>query len=532
MKIALRRRVVVPLAVAGLAFLVSSFLYFSERQTQATELREETQVVSAIFAARLETHLMARLQTVQLLGYHFSRHETLSPEEFRDETHLFLELFDDLQALNWVDSTGVIRVVTPERGNSAALGLNVKELPMPAEALAQADAAATLWVTPPIELAQGGKGFVGYFPLSWEGRRTGFLNIVFRVEPLMVSALGDIPSHTYSIRVLDKDQELFSIGRGGIIEDYATSHEIEIGGRVWQVQVSPTGARVRDADDLVDEIIAVLGLVLTVFSGVLVRLLLDRQAALRETIDLQLKLNQAQKMEAIGNLTGGVAHDFNNLLSVIQGNLELIRETHDPARVQHYSEAALKASRQGAELTNQMLSFSRQSRLEPVMLDVNALVRETQAWASRVIPEDIVFELDLSPGLWPVEADRSLTQNALLNLILNAKDAMPRGGTLAIKTMNVLVNAAITGGFGDEVAAGRYVVLEVRDTGQGIPKELMSKVFDPFFTTKPVGSGTGLGLSMVQGFMKQSGGGVRVDSRLGSGTVFKLYFQVFDNRAR
>lgn len=530
MKVALNRRRLVPFLVAGGTFLATSFLYFAERKTQFTELTEETQVVSAIFAARLETHLMSRLQAAEMLGFHFSRHESLSPEDFRAETVSFLELFDDLQALNWVDPTGVIRIVVPEQGNSAALGLNLKDLPVPAEALALADATGTLRVTPPITLAQGGKGFVGYYPLSSEGRRSGYLNIVFRVEPMIVSALGDIPAQTYSIRVLDNDIEISSIGHGGIIDRYATMNDILVGDRTWHVEVSPSAERVRAVDDLMDEIIVALGVVLAVLSGSLARLLLDRQAALRETIDLQLKLNQAQKMEAIGNLTGGVAHDFNNLLSVIQGNLELIRETGDRARIQQYSEAALKAARQGAELTNQMLSFSRQSRLEPVLVDLNALVSETRAWAARVIPADIVIGLDLSPALWPVEADRGLTQNALLNLILNAKDAMPRGGTLTIGTRNILVDGAIVDGFGDQVRPGRYVLLEVIDTGQGIPAELMSKVFDPFFTTKPVGSGTGLGLSMVQGFMEQSDGAVRIDSTPGAGTVLRLYFKVVDRR--
>lgn len=532
MKVDQANRVLIPLVVGGVAFLITVGLYLSERRSQIADLKEETQVVSVIFAERLETHLMSRLQAAQLLGYHFSRHENLTPEVFRTETGLFLALFDDLQALNWVDSAGVIRIVSPVSGNAEAQDLDLKALPIPAETLAQADAAGALRLTPPILLAQGGKGVVGYLPLSQDDLRTGYLNIVFRIAPLMVSALGDTSARTYSIRVLDEDRELFSVGRGGIIDTLATTNRIEIGGRVWSVQVSPTEQRVRDVDDLVDETIAILGLMLTFFSAVLVRLLMERQAALRETIKLQTRLNQAQKMEAIGNLTGGVAHDFNNLLAVIQGNLELIQETDDKTRIQHHATAALKAARQGAGLTNQMLSFARQSRLEPVLLDLNDLVRETKAWASRVIPEDIAFGLDLAPDLWPIEIDRNLTQNALLNLILNAKDAMPGGGMLTIGTENADIDQPVTAGSGDEVAPGRYVLLTVRDTGKGISSVHMSKVFDPFFTTKPVGSGTGLGLSMVQGFMKQSGGAVRVVSRIGSGTVFSLYFRAMERRKR
>lgn len=249
--------------------------------------------------------------------------------------------------------------------------------------------------------------------------------------------------------------------------------------------------------------------------------LVEKDKDLAETRSIA---TQAQKMEAIGQLTGGVAHDFNNLLAVILGNLELIEEIKNPEEIQDRLDAAKSATLRGADLTKSLLSFARQSRLDPAVIDLNQVVRETKNWSSRVIPESIDVEISLLAGLWRVEVDPTLTQNALLNLILNARDAMPLGGKMTIETSNLRIDRDYNETHGEDVEPGRYVMLAVSDTGDGIPKESQANIFDPFYTTKPVGTGSGLGLSMVQGFLKQSGGTVRVYSEVGVGTTLKLYF--------
>lgn len=255
--------------------------------------------------------------------------------------------------------------------------------------------------------------------------------------------------------------------------------------------------------------------------------LIEKDRALEET---RLIASQAQKMESIGQLTGGVAHDFNNLLAVILGNLELIDETDDPEEIKGSVSAALAATHRGADLTKSLLSFARQSPLEPTIIDINQLVRETKNWSSRVIPENIDVESSLLAGLWQAEADPNLSQNALLNLILNARDAMPKGGRMTIETCNVRIDEEYNEQRGEAVEPGRYVLLAVSDTGTGMSKDNLEKAFEPFFTTKPVGTNSGLGLSMVQGFMKQSGGAIRVYSEEGVGTTVKLYFKAIDDK--
>ncbi|MBT0958219.1 transporter substrate-binding domain-containing protein [Alphaproteobacteria bacterium KMM 3653] len=230
------------------------------------------------------------------------------------------------------------------------------------------------------------------------------------------------------------------------------------------------------------------------------------------------------RMSAVGQLTGGVAHDFNNLLAVIMGNLELMKETRDDPKLDEMIDAGLAATRHGADLTMSLLAFARQSRLEVEVLDLNSVILDAQNWMRRALPASITVETSLLAGIWPVELDRSSLESALLNLIVNARDAMGGMGRLTIETANLRIDEAYVDSRDEELAVGRYVLLAVSDTGSGISEQNLDRLFEPFFTTKGPGEGSGVGLSMVQGFVKQSGGTVQVYSELGVGTTFKLYF--------
>ncbi|MEP2715338.1 ATP-binding protein [Pseudophaeobacter sp.] len=233
---------------------------------------------------------------------------------------------------------------------------------------------------------------------------------------------------------------------------------------------------------------------------------------------------RAQKFESIGQLTGGVAHDFNNLLAVVLGNLELLREDEALKNQHRLVDAAIKATLRGADLTRNMLSFARKAPLTPVQLDLNAVVREAGSWMGRTLPESVTVATALAEGLWLIDADRSSLESALLNLTLNARDAMEGQGSLTIETANVHIDEEYLTAHKEDLPPGRYVMLAVSDTGPGIPKEILASIFEPFYTTKPPGVGSGLGLSMTQGFVQQSGGTVQVYSEVGEGTSFKLYF--------
>ncbi|NYS26580.1 PAS domain S-box protein [Rhodobacteraceae bacterium 2376] len=240
--------------------------------------------------------------------------------------------------------------------------------------------------------------------------------------------------------------------------------------------------------------------------------------------EMENRLRQSQKLEAVGQLTGGVAHDFNNLLTVILGNAELLAsELGDQAQLRALAEMTATAAERGAELTNRLLAFSRKQALDPRVLDVSGQVQSMEDLLRRALPESIDIRIVRAAGLWQAEIDASQLEAALLNLALNARDAMPDGGHLTIE----MANAALDDDYVTTepgLAPGQYVKISVTDTGEGMAPEVLDHVFEPFFTTKEVGKGSGLGLSMVHGFVKQSRGHVRVYSEPGEGTCVKLYF--------
>jgi PAS domain S-box-containing protein len=238
--------------------------------------------------------------------------------------------------------------------------------------------------------------------------------------------------------------------------------------------------------------------------------------------DLEAELHQAQKMEAIGQLTGGVAHDFNNLLTVISGNLELALGRVEDRHVLAMLRLAMEASEKGAALTQRLLAFARRQTLSPYAIDLIGLVSDLGELLRRTLGSGIEIATSVSGDLWPALVDRSQLENAVLNLAINARDAMPGGGRLSIEA----ANCEVAGGEWPELRPGRYVSLTVRDSGQGMTPEIRAKAVQPFFTTKEIGKGSGLGLSMVYGFAKQSGGHLDIASEVGRGTAVRLILPV------
>lgn len=247
-------------------------------------------------------------------------------------------------------------------------------------------------------------------------------------------------------------------------------------------------------------------------------------AEMKRREESEVQLAQLQRIEAIGKLTGGIAHDFNNMLAVIISSLELMRRrlSRGDTDVNRLIDSAMKGADNAANLTQRLLAFSRQQALDPQVVDCNKLVAGMSEILYHTIPETIEIETVLAGGLWRTHIDRRGLENAILNLAVNARDAMPEGGKLTIET----ANAHLDEGYADDhadVSAGQYVMLAVTDTGVGMSEEVRERVFEPFFTTKGTGQGTGLGLSQVHGFIKQSGGHIMIYSEIGQGTTVKLY---------
>ncbi len=247
---------------------------------------------------------------------------------------------------------------------------------------------------------------------------------------------------------------------------------------------------------------------------------LELQTAMEQRRVVEDALRQSQKMEAVGQLTGGIAHDFNNLLQGITGSLNVIKKSLELGKaidIEKYIDNALTASFRAAGLTHRLLAFSRRQPLDPKPAQVNPLIHSMEDLLKRTLGENIIFELDLEPALWETLCDINQLESAILNLAINARDAMPHGGQLKIHTRNVSEKKFASN------ENGEFVRISVSDTGTGMPPDVIDRAFDPFFTTKPLGQGTGLGLSMIYGFTRQSEGYSKIDSTLGAGTTLHLY---------
>ncbi len=243
-------------------------------------------------------------------------------------------------------------------------------------------------------------------------------------------------------------------------------------------------------------------------------------------------LRQSQKMEAVGQLTGGIAHDFNNLLTGIIGSLELMKLRMAKGRtdnVERYIDAATTSANRAAALTHRLLAFARRQPLSPRSVNANQLVGSLEDLLRRTIGEIIDLKIDTARNLWNTLCDPNQLESALLNLAINARDAMPDGGRLIIRTSNARLEGMLSAN--PALSPGDYICIEVADTGTGMSEDVVARAFDPFFTTKPIGQGTGLGLSMIYGFARQSNGHVIIDSKLGAGTSVKIYLPRYEGNA-
>ena len=269
---------------------------------------------------------------------------------------------------------------------------------------------------------------------------------------------------------------------------------------------------------------SIMFLVMALDSRALERANAELTAEMAERAKAEAALRQSQKMEAIGRLTGGIAHDFNNMLAIVLGSLDLLIRRHPDAdaRLLRLANNAAEGARRAAALTQRLLAFSRLQPLNPASSDITRSIKDMSDILRRTLGEDVTVETVSAAGLWRAHIDLSQLETAILNLAINARDAMSGGGKLTIETANTYLDRAYASGE-EDVTPGQYVMIAVTDSGAGIPPDVLPQVFEPFFTTKPAGLGTGLGLSQVHGFIKQSGGHIRLYSEVGVGTTVKLY---------
>ncbi|WP_246617587.1 response regulator [Rhizobium populisoli] len=343
-------------------------------------------------------------------------------------------------------------------------------------------------------------------------------------EPHFGMPAGHLPVRSYlAVPVTSRSGEVI----GGLFFGHAQpgqfreEHERLVVGAAGQVAIAIDNARLfRSAENEIGERQRAEEALQTLNAGLEQRI----GTEISERMKTEEALRQSQKMEALGQLTGGVAHDFNNLLQVISGNLQLLaKDVSVNPRASRRVDNALAGVQRGSKLASQLLAFGRRQPLEPKVVNIGRFLTGMEELLRRTLGEDIEIETIRSGGLWNVLVDPTQIENALLNLAINARDAMEGGGKLTIEAGNAFLDDNYVRQHAD-VPAGQYVMLAVTDTGTGMPTDVIEQVFEPFFSTKPVGKGTGLGLSMVYGFVKQSGGHIKIYSEVGQGTTVKIYF--------
>ncbi len=467
--------------------------------------------------------------------------------------------------------------IEPFATNEAAFGFDLASNPTRRIAMNKANQHGQAIATERIKLVQdtiGRYGILVFYPMFKSGKITqlsgnndanvihGYILSVFYIADVIDTLLTDFNNEHFRIWLIDEtstepallftntqlrhfdaplpDQSVLSP------DSYATSVKIEFASRQWKLVVEPTNAYLINNQSWLPYYFLSGGLL---FTGILIGLLmvltgrnyifeeevinktselvkanklLESEIVERETIEGQLL--QSRKLEAVGQLTGGIAHDFNNLLNVILGNIELLktRLNLDDTKSNHYIEQALTGVQRGATLTQRLLAFSRKQMLSPEVFDLNVMIRDMYDLLQRTLGEHIEIEVVCAGGLWVCNVDKIQMENVLLNLAINARDAMPKGGKLTIETANVWLDDAYCENC-VELSPGQYVMLAITDTGKGMSEETLEHVYEPFFTTKAVGQGSGLGLSMAFGFAKQSAGHINIYSEEGEGTCIKFY---------
>jgi signal transduction histidine kinase/ActR/RegA family two-component response regulator len=543
-----RRALPASLAALTAVLLVGAAMVSLWQRLEVADHRRIAADVASSAAFALEQQLASSMAAPHALAA-VVRHDG----EVRDFERIaaeLLPLYPGVDSLQLAPDS-VLRHIFPLAGNEAALGLDLAHDPIQAPAVAAARETRRLVVSGPFRLRQGGVALVGrvaVYVRSPTGERFwGLAAAIIRLPRLLEAArLRSLVDQGYEYRLVRRDASGSEEPIDGSPAEVAAA-PVEVAVRVaagnWVLRVSPRAgwdSASVGAAGLLLSLLGGLAIAVLVYGVVRQPAVLRREVAARtaeleralaEQRAAQDALRQSQKLEAVGQLAGGIAHDFNNLLQAIRGYAAMAAAGPDlPPQLSDDLQQVLAATDRAAALTRQLLAFGRRQVLEPRHLDLNEVVADLMKMMGRIIGEHITLRLIPGHNLAAVWADRGQIEQVLMNLCVNARDAMPDGGTLTIESRNVLADEAL---LRTHPAAhpGRYVLLRVTDTGAGIAPSILEHVFEPFFTTKEVGKGTGLGLATVHGIVHQHQGMVHASSEPGHGTTFEVYLPAVEAAA-
>ncbi|MGE0328196.1 MAG: ATP-binding protein [Polyangiaceae bacterium] len=504
-----RRRWLLSIGIFVVIAVAMATLSMELERSERDHAEQHSQLTAELSAGKLQDYVRDRVLSLEVMRKAMLQGKLRDKDTFEAKGSAIAEQFGGYRAINWIDEQGVIRFASPRSTNQMVLGRSVLKHPQAAEFFRASMRDGKVHATTPLTLFQGEQGFASYIPVSSDGS-LGYLNAVFDAKGLIETCFARQLEGT-SFRVTDAGQLLYQSPGFGDLKSRTSTAELGVLDRQWTLQVRAQNGGPEQPSHLWVHVISIL---FAAGVGASVHLALrrasEREREERERRQLAERLQDASKLEAVGQLAGGVAHDFNNLLTVVASNVALLQEAQlDEATRVALDEIETAASR-GAELTTQLLAYSRKQVVQPKPVDIDSALTRATSMLRRVLRENIRLELELEPGPKYAVIDPGQLDRALINLALNARDAMPEGGELTLKSY----------------VRGDRIWLEVSDTGLGMSEEVSARAFEPFFTTKPVGKGTGLGLSTVYGVVSQAGGEVTVESGEGQGATFRIWLPV------
>jgi len=516
------------LAFLGLGLIVvAAGLALHERDLETRRAEAELAVDQS--AKRLQELVQTRVFAIEILGRAALRGEVDSDEAFRGHSRSVIESFPGLVSTSWIEPGGVVRCVSPTVADDSFLGSCVLESPIAKHAIDQASLERSVQITPPEVLEDGGQVISAYYPLLDEsGAPTGFLRGCFSFSELCAGVLEDDTWEDYEILVRDGESKILDTGSWDEVrpEEVVTA-SFDVFNREWVLEAAPRGPLPSVAGlDFATGFLG-LGLLLSLSVSIALHFWIgkqrNRQRMITERAELESRLLQAEKMEAVGRLAGGVAHDFNNLLTAILGNADLLEtfSSLDPDSRSALDQIRIAGER-ATQLTTQLLTISRRQVVQPRVIDLNQELETLQGVLRRLVRENVELVEELTDDPCFVELDPGHLSQIAINLVVNAVDVMPTGGRITMRTE--LKRTELAGVVRD------WVVLSVADTGAGMDELTQQRALEPFFTTKEQGKGTGLGLATVDGITTGAGGSVKIEHNEPCGTRISVWLPASERR--
>jgi signal transduction histidine kinase/ActR/RegA family two-component response regulator len=526
-------------AIFGLSTIVVALVLWQMLIThQHGDIQAVVQEQASFVQTKMESELKARIQPLERLAARWQTRRRSNEMEMESDASLVISGYPAYREIEWVDPEFHVLWATTSEGNEATSTADLTRFPALRATLESASYNKGTAIAPRVDLGHDGRGFLVCVPVYAGEKLRGYLVGAFREREFLSSILNDV-ARDYWITVYDGKEAVYTrtLNEPPQEESYLQEVKIQFGQLEWRVLLWPMAGAAAYARSSLPTVVFVAGILMAVILAFAVYMAetahlnvkkletanreLEKEVAGREQAEEALR--HAQKMEAIGRLAGGVAHDFNNMLMVIRGQAALSLNSVGPGTaLRRELTEIVKAADRASSLTRKLLAFGRKQVLQPRVIDLNVLVTQIAVVLPSVLGEDIKLNMILEPELGRVKADAAQLEQVIMNLVFNARDAMPRGGDLTIQTSNCELDSAWSR---SHLGAqpGPHVMLSVRDSGHGMDEETQSHLFEPFFTTKDTSKGTGLGMATVYGTVNQSGGCVTVSSKLGLGTTVQIY---------